>query len=381
VHSIARDLIRRDRSDGIDLLRAVFALWVLLAHVMLWTVLGQGPSAAPNWLSAAMDILAALFQAHSELNPAVLGFIVLSGYCIHRNGLRARATGDLTGYAIKRCFRILPLFYMGAAAGLLGFAVATHRSTPLAMALSGTQGITGTCLAAKILAISAFVPGFHYCAFLGNAPLVTVMVEIVLYIAYAVVFRYLVWRGLEVVIWAICAAVFLSSLALFSWGVDPLFYGWWQNGSIYGFLPYWWLGVLFVNPVFAGAVGRKVWIIVAAWAALTWALWEFDLPAALAIAELRKLCFAAAVGMLIHAMDGVRLPHLGGLTLVGRSGYGIYALHAPLTYTLAIYDAPWWLNLAANISIGLAVHRLIENPLIDIGRLVRLKMARHPLSA
>jgi peptidoglycan/LPS O-acetylase OafA/YrhL len=92
-----------------------------------------------------------------------------------------------------------------------------------------------------------------------------------------------------------------------------------------------------------------------------------------------KAVFCILVGLLVAVADGVRLPGLGGSTLVGRAGYSIYALHAPLTYTLAIYRVPWWLNIAANIFAGLAMHFLIERPLIDIGRAVRFKMV-HPLS-
>jgi hypothetical protein len=190
---------------------------------------------------------------------------------------------------------------------------------------------------------------------------------------------WLVWRGLEPLIWLACVSVFVSSVVLFSRGVDPRFYEWWQSGSFLGFLPYWWLGVLFVNPVFAESVRRRVWVVLVGWAVMTSALCIFDLPATLAIAEVRKLCFAILVGVLVAAADGLRLPGLGGLTLAGRAGYSIYALHAPLVYTLAIYRVPWWLNIAANILAGLAMHLLIEGPLIDVGRAIRFKIVR-PLS-
>jgi peptidoglycan/LPS O-acetylase OafA/YrhL len=184
--SLARNVVRRDRSDGIDVIRAVFALWVMLAHLTSWTAVAQGPDAVPSWLDSAMSLLGFLFQKHSELNPAVLGFIVLSGYCIHRNGLRAKDSRALTIYAIKRCFRIIPVFYIGIIAGLIGFLVAGRHSASLAIQLSGTREITLLCVVAKTLAVTAIFPGFHYCAFLGNAPLITVVVEIVLYIGYAV---------------------------------------------------------------------------------------------------------------------------------------------------------------------------------------------------
>jgi len=47
--------------------------------------------------------------------------------------------------------------------------------------LSGTDQVGALCIAAKALALTALYPGFYRSGFLGNAPLATVMVEIVLY--------------------------------------------------------------------------------------------------------------------------------------------------------------------------------------------------------
>jgi hypothetical protein len=174
------------------------------------------------------------------------------------------------------------------------------------------------------------------------------------------------------VVWLACAILFLFSLPLLASG--PSFYGWWQNGSVFGFLPYWWLGVAFVNPVFARACTRRLWLIALAWAALT-ALMLLSPPATLALSELRKLCFALGVGVLIVVVDNFRLRGFGALALVGRSGYGLYAVHAPLTYTLVIYGVRWWLVLMANVAAGLALHYAVERPLVDLGRNLRLKLA------
>src|SRR4029077_12601053 len=97
-------------------------------------------------------------------------------------GLRAPAAGEITGYAIRRFFRIAPLYYIAIAAGLAGSATSTRGSPPMAVALSATDKVAGSCLAAKTLVLPAFNPGWYECGFLGNAPLATVVVEIVLYI-------------------------------------------------------------------------------------------------------------------------------------------------------------------------------------------------------
>ena len=107
---LAHDPLRRDRSDGIDVLRAIFALWVVLAHLVPWSVLAHGPDAVPHWIAELADLIQRVFQPIGELHPAVVAFIVLSGYCIHRAGLRAPGTGEIAGYAIRRFFRIMPLY-------------------------------------------------------------------------------------------------------------------------------------------------------------------------------------------------------------------------------------------------------------------------------
>lgn len=247
------------------------------------------------------------------------------------------------------------------------------RAPSAAALISGTPQIDAGCVVAKALVLSAFFPSLHLCVFLGNAPLATVLVEIVLYMLYAAAFAGLVWRGREQAIWLGCALLFLLSLPLLA--MRPGFYSWWQNGSIFGFLPYWWLGVAFVNPAFARACSRRLWLIALFWVALTLLLQLPSLPAALAVAELRKLCFALGIGVMIVAVDHIRLRGLGALALVGRSGYGLYAFHAPLTYTLVIYGVRWWLVLAANVTLGIALHYAVERPLIDLGRTVRLRLA------
>jgi peptidoglycan/LPS O-acetylase OafA/YrhL len=362
-------------------LRAIFALWVVLAHLIPWSVIAQGPGAVPGWVVQFGHFVERVFQPIGELHPAVVAFIVLSGYCIHRAGLRAPGAGEIAGYGLRRFFRIMPLYYLAIAVGLVGFLIASRHAPTLTVAMSGTETISGVCLAAKLLALSVFWPSWYDCGFLGNGPLATVMVEIVLYLLYAAAFVGLVWRGRERLLWLACAGLFLFSLAMLDIGVGANFYAWWQNGSIFGFLPYWWLGVLFVDRRFASECKQRWWLIVGAWAALTALLLLLGSPPGVqAIAELRKVCFALATGVLIVAMDNARLPRLRVLAPIGRAGYGLYALHAPLTYTLVVYGVAWWIVLIANVLAGLLVHRAIERPLADIGRALRRRLAQRAIA-
>jgi len=133
-------------------------------------------------VSAVFDFLVRLFQGHGETHPAVLAFIVLSGYCIHRSGFR-RGPADHAGYGIRRFFRIYPVYLAATLFGLVVVTLALGRWPALAYELSGTKEVDLRCVAAKLAGVSAFAPSLNLCTFQGNAPLHTVMVEMWLYAA------------------------------------------------------------------------------------------------------------------------------------------------------------------------------------------------------
>ena len=76
-------------SAGIEFARGLFALWVLFAHCLPWAQQVDSSRFIPTFLVDAGKWLIFTFQTRGEVHPAVLSFIVLSGYCIHRNGFRA----------------------------------------------------------------------------------------------------------------------------------------------------------------------------------------------------------------------------------------------------------------------------------------------------
>lgn len=355
------------RSGGIDAARGFFALWVLFAHLIPMATYSQGEGAVPSllvWISGALE---RLFQPVNELNPAVVGFIVLSGYCIHRTGFRS-ATSDVGRYAVKRLFRIFPTYLLASVFGLVGFATAIAINSDLGKALSGTTAIEPICIAAKLFALSAFVPNFHTCAFIGNAPLATVMVEIVLYAFYAAAFTFLVWQGKTAYIAVICTAAWVGGLIVAI--VKPQYpglYGWWQNGSLWGFLPYWWVGALFVSPIVSEKARRFLPLIVMSWLALTAAL-MMDVSQPALFAEFRKLVFAVLIGIIVVALDQIHLSPRNPLSSVGRAGYSLYAFHAPLTYVLCITGLPWWLIATANLVVASIMYVAVEEPFTRLGR-------------
>jgi peptidoglycan/LPS O-acetylase OafA/YrhL len=354
---------RLGRSDGIDALRGVFVLWVMLAHIVPWTqsVLGMGSVWTP--VAMLMEGLAKVFQPAGEIHPAVVGFIVLSGYCIHRNGLRTDRS-EMAPFIVRRCFRILPVYVLASVVGIVAF-YADHEAPMFSMATS----VRGECLAAKFFFYSVLTPAFHPCSVVGNAPLGTVTVEIVLYAIYALFFSIFVWRNSERWIWIICGLSWLASVVMAFFAPNqPAVYNWWQNASIYGFLPYWWLGAAFVNPAVAAAMRRTYLPILVLWLALTAILLLLGQNAV--IGEIRKLVFACCVGLIVCWLETAELPRRNPLSAAGRAGYSIYAFHGPVAGTLALLGTQWWLNIAACITVGQVAFALVERPFIRLGKSV-----------
>lgn len=301
----------KGRSGGIDAMRAVFALWVVIAHLVPRTYKLQGPNAIPGWLYYFTDtVIDRLTQASNELNPAVIGFIVLSGYCIHRNGLRsADAAGATTKFSIRRCFRILPVYWLACLLPLLTLPIATNLSMAATVAVNGSPTIDPGCLAAKLLSLPALTPSFHQdgCSSAGNGPLLTVTVEIWLYAIYGAVFALLANRKRDQAILVISGASFLLSIAVAALSTRyAVLYNWWQNSSVLGFLPYWWLGAALVIPSLRQWAKRRFVVISACWIGLTIVI-LLGGEIGSAIAELRKVFFSLGIGAIIAWLESANL--------------------------------------------------------------------------
>jgi peptidoglycan/LPS O-acetylase OafA/YrhL len=358
-HNVCRvalltDPVRRDRSPGIDCLRGLFALYVLFGHLLPWAVYVSGTTTVfthvNTWLTH-------VFQGHFETDPAVLGFIVLSGYCIHRNGLRAD-NFNIRAYATRRAFRIIPVYVLGCALGVVLLAGAG----PAAHDLAGTPSISLSGVLTKLTTIGAVIPSRYAPSFQGNAPLVTVAAEMWLYVFYAL----MVSRPR--LLWPTVLVLWLGGILWVSG--HPQYLGWWHIGSLPGFLPYWWLGALFVNPDF---IGRRPQVLGAA--AVSWLVLSVVLDGhtgSLWIIEARKLMLATLIGGAIVLLDGVQHRVLAAGSLIGRAGYSVYALHAPIIIFLLVAGVPWTLCAAIAVAVALVTFVVYERPLTRVG--VRLSV-------
>lgn len=355
------------RSDGIDLVRFALALYVIVSHLAEWE------PHAPT-LEAFGRVTVELFQSHGETNPAVVAFIVLSGYCIHRNGCR-RTRWNTQSYVVKRAFRIVPVYLLACLVGAGLFAVSLRASPALAVRTTATSQITLAGLAAKLTAIAALLPLPHVYAasYQANAPLATVAAEIWLYAVYALAMGLLL-RGAvgERGLWAAIVAITAVSLVVVS--AVPSLQAWWFNGSVVGFLPLWWIGAEIV-----GTHSRRSVVWLAAGAGGLWLLTTLYLfgTADLALEELRLLAFGVLVGVAIRLVDQFAhsLPRL--TARFGRSGYSLYAFHTPILVALIALGAPLLVVVAAAIAGGVLMFWTYEQPLTLHGRRLARDLGRN----
>ena len=354
--------IIRNRSDGIDFMRAFFALWVMAAHLVPWSARVVG-DAERTVLEQIFRAIARVFQSYGETHPAVLGFIVLSGYCIHRNGARRDNNFAMKGYALRRIFRIWPVYVLAVLVGIVLFFVSFTQDSEMAQALLGTTGISAPCVIAKLTGVSSFIPTLHVCSFQGNAPLTTAMVEIWLYVLYGVVVS-LMFRGVrQTTLLSAIGAIYLAMFVVVA--VLPDLRGWWHNGSVFSFALYWWIGALFVRSELPSR--RFITAAIVLWVILTALLMEHTVES-FVLTEMRKIVFAVMVGYAIVLFDRRQRSWYRLGSRIGLAGYSIYALHAPVLVALLVLGVPGWGAFLAVLAIAGITFVTFERPLTDLGK-------------
>ncbi|SEA62999.1 Peptidoglycan/LPS O-acetylase OafA/YrhL, contains acyltransferase and SGNH-hydrolase domains [Paraburkholderia sartisoli] len=343
-------------------------MWVVITHMVPWVLTIQKQAAIPIALTSVMNWLTSLFQANGETHPAVVGFIILSGYCIHRSGLRSYRD-DIVSYAVRRFFRIYPVFFIATIFGVAAFLVGFAINSAAVPSVSGTFSISAVHVVEKLVALEAINPNGYFSSIQGNGPLQTVAVEMWLYAAYPAALL-LIDRWSERAWWLLMFICWSASIAINTY--VPEWRPWSYNSSLIAFLPFWWLGAKFADKRFAAKLKR---FIVAP--ALVWLLISFDHAwggqVAQLLAAIRQVAFAMCFACLVSSLDALRNTPDNAVSELGAAGYSIYAFHAPIVYTAVLLGAPWWLIVAIVIVAGLVSFRFLETPMIRRGKLVAAK--------
>lgn len=344
-------------------MRFILALYVILSHLGTWAALG--PAGTTGLLAAFHRYNGLLFQGHGETNPAVVFFIVLSGYCIHRSAARGRDF-DLRAYAIKRAFRIFPVYLLATLVGVVLWVVAAVITPAATEIASSTASITPQGILVKLTGIVALVPSASLKAssYQGNSPLWTVGAEIWLYVVYGLVMALLALGKLrDQAVWLMIALA--TSAGLLYASADPTVDGWWFVGSLLSLLPLWWIGASVVRdrsphaPRLTGLAAALVW---------TGCTLYLRHSGGLLIEQARLVALGWLAALLIRVVDDAPIKWPAVAARLGRSGYSLYAFHGPVLVLLIVIGVPWFLIVPVAIVVGLVVYECWERPLMRQGR-------------
>jgi peptidoglycan/LPS O-acetylase OafA/YrhL len=355
---------------NLSILRLILAGWVLLAHLVPWYFFVAGRS-----IGSVQTIIdtSLLLQPGGALHPAVIGFLVLSGFVITQGfGLSDSLKLNrlkLRPWAIRRFFRIYPIYLLGTALGGLLF---FFQDVEIYRQLSGTNALSFRCLALKATGLQAAFPvSWPGCLFQGNAPLVTTSSEIALY----VVFGLLVYVGLRKSRW-----VLVFGALGFTWVIST-FFVFLLSPTVIGLSSYWTHAspVNYILPWFAGASlafmkfpKRHISIPLVIFAISLGALLslsnqERTTSLDIMIAQCQLVLFTAFWVVVVQKLIEVRQISYKVAEALEFS-YPLYALHAPIGMFMLICTSNFWIALTSILAVSIFVHYFLERPVRNFGR-------------
>jgi peptidoglycan/LPS O-acetylase OafA/YrhL len=363
------------KSANLELLRFFLAFWVFTAHLLPWYTYGN--STISHNVQQLVNLHAKLvlyLQPSGVLHPAVIGFLVLSGYVIatgfNEVKLSTMRSKYIREWGTRRVFRIMPVYLLGLSIGWGVFAAIEGSSFKL---LTGTNNISPACLASKALSISSIIPtGYPNCAFQGNAPLVTTAAEIGLYIIF-IGTSILLAKGFNAsiaisisLIWVLSnlmVATLLNSFDLLQW---------WTHASSFNYLLPWFLGAALAIKSKKSHLkfGRKLGASLLTSALITLMLLLLlnrSNPTDLFQRQIYLFIYSFVFYFLIRLLVKVR--QVGAISnFLGGISYTLYAVHAPISIFMISYGLNLWTVVLANLFISAAIYKFFETPLRSYGR-------------
>jgi peptidoglycan/LPS O-acetylase OafA/YrhL len=373
----------RSLNEKIDLCRGLFAFLVVSAHAleMAWAIDPAGPRALSPW--------AHHFLAHVTGTGLyyVMGFFVISGYCIQLSVQRLGRGGSfpLRAYLMARLTRILPLYYLALMTTVL-----------LEQALAGmrapvwSNGLSRSVLLCQLVVIQNFTQTYG-----SFAPSWSITNEVVYYMLFGLLAATFAGNRTRPVVagTAACLGVGVLCQIIYRSGYHhPIIL---STGLLFGLGINWFAGVLVALSSDRLASFRPLRWAARGWPlvlALTMLLWcsqrvhlEFVYLGAGLAFTLMLIRFVIA-----EADAGTPAPRRPGrfATLLGLSSYPTYLFHGPILLLIGslLRDSspsrPWWLvwPLAATIAIaaGVLLGLVAERPIMAwrAGYLKRLREAR-----
>ncbi len=363
---------RPPRFWSLDVMRGVCALIVFLSHWHLWsdfTPANAFERGLHTTFDALYDATRALTWPTGGHHPAVLGFFVLSGFCIHypyewRLHHGQNATPAWSDYFLNRFRRIMPVYWAACLLGLVFVAAQTlHPAADALLALHAYSPWRHVTV--RFVGVAGLFPEE---IFAGNYLLNTVAVEMVMYAAYPLIHPFAArgaWRGLG-----------LTFLALHGFAIAllPWVTAYWVFNSVFMLGIFWYAGA-FAAHLFVA----RAWRATGAQLGLAWAgfLVTKLIPNFYGLTLVKQAAWGL-VCMLAISWSLRREEHtpaagqgrlIGALRTTGHLSYALYAVHTPvimlatwalLSAGLRSYSLQLAVTLTASLAVTVAVYYGIE---------------------
>ena len=357
--------------EKIDICRGVFAFLVVVAHALdiAWAIHPDAPARLPEWQHHLL-----LYVVGAGIYW-VIGFFVISGYCIQLSVERQTEDGEfpLGHYLTARLTRILPLYY----AALLT-AVACEWLMGPARPLCWPHGLNAGTLAAQLLVIQNLTQTYG-----SFAPSWSITNEMFYYLMYGGIVALGRKGGLRPAVWG---AVLFGTLALV---LDVVYFAGWRSGVVrspgllFGLGFIWFQGVLVaeyretLRGSWIAAAGSRFWPLVLALAMVLWLSRRVHLQVVylvLGAAFTLMLIRFVAADASARATAPRRDRQAAWIRMLGLSSYPTYLFHGPIVMLVGSIltrfglTSDWritWLVLASiGISSGITLGYLAEAPLM-----------------
>lgn len=365
------------KSSSLEGLRFFLAMWVFFAHLLPWHIYSTStPVTSESGFYGLFQTLAEVTQPKSSLHPAVIGFLVLSGYVIgvgfDQEPLIRAKYKFVTSWLLRRGFRILPIYLLSILFGALIYDSLEGASQ---QSLTGTQILNFPCILAKSLSISSFFPGgYPNCAFQGNAPLVTTAAEIALYIVFLISMVGVV-NGFFRLFASVLPLFWLTgSLVVAFNSTQPSLLEWWTHASAVNYFLPWFAGMTLAfleknqNISYVKKLQKNFGIAVLI-LFLTYFL-RANHAIDFYIRQIMLVSWTLVFYFLLRVFPKKVTSFKRELNFLGGISYAIYALHAPLV----IYLLSKGFNLKSIICIVFLIcsltYILYEKPIRSYGRII-----------